>query len=399
MEYKQNSKKFILIFLGTLSAFGPFIMDMYLPTLPAMSDFFNTTSSQVQLGLTSCMIGLAIGQLLFGPLSDRYGRRSSLLVAMLLFLLSTLGCLLSQSIGSFIAFRFVQGIAASGGVVLSRSIAADKYSSHELAAMLAVIGSINGVATVAAPVIGGVLAETTGWHGIFWLLFALGILLLAGSIHLDESLPTERRQNVKWHDTWHSFGEVFHNRPYLTYILQYGFSMSVLFTNIASAPFIMQQHYGLSPVQFSLFFGINAIAMAIASAASVKFSTMETSLHFGSNGMLAISVLLCCALYLQCNFWIYETLIFCLLLMVGVVFTASNALAMDSERKNAGIASALLGAMGFAFGGIITPLVGLGDIMLSTSTLFLSGSVCTCLCGRFSVHRLGTLVRVYVKRQ
>ena len=163
---KTSEKSFLLIFLGTLSAFGPFVMDMYLPTLPAMSDFFHTSSPMVQLGLTAGMTGLAAGQLIFGPLSDRYGRRRPLIAAMILFLVSTLGCILSREIIPFIALRFIQGVAGAGGVVLSRSIAADKYSSHELAAMLALIGAVNGIATVAAPIAGGILAGSGGWHSI-----------------------------------------------------------------------------------------------------------------------------------------------------------------------------------------------------------------------------------------
>lgn len=141
---RSNSQLFILVFLGILTAFGPFVTDMYLPTLPAMTDYFHTTSSQVQLGLTASMIGLAVGQLFFGPLSDKYGRRLPLIVAMCLFLLATLGCLYSRTIMQFVGWRVVQGIAGAGGIVISRSIAADKYSGRELAKMLAIIGAIMG---------------------------------------------------------------------------------------------------------------------------------------------------------------------------------------------------------------------------------------------------------------
>ena len=142
MRSKRNSKTFILLFLGLLSAFGPFVMDMYLPTLPAMSVYFRTTSSMVQLGLTTSMAGLAAGQLFFGPLSDKYGRHPVLSVALMLFLLSTAGCIFSENILQFITLRFLQGVSGAGGVVLSRSIAADKYSARELAGVLAVIGGI-----------------------------------------------------------------------------------------------------------------------------------------------------------------------------------------------------------------------------------------------------------------
>mgnify|MGYP002444228279 CR=1 FL=1 len=130
MTDRQNSRRFLLLFLGILSAFGPFIMDMYLPTLPAMADFFQTSSSMVQLGLTTSMIGLAAGQLIFGPLSDKYGRRSPLLLAMILFLLATLGCIFSHIISLFVVSRFLQGIAGAGGVVISRSIATDEYGRY-----------------------------------------------------------------------------------------------------------------------------------------------------------------------------------------------------------------------------------------------------------------------------
>jgi DHA1 family bicyclomycin/chloramphenicol resistance-like MFS transporter len=159
-------------------------MDMYLPTLPAMSVYFRTTSSMVQLGLTTSMAGLAAGQLFFGPLSDKYGRHPVLSVALMLFLLSTAGCIFSENILQFITLRFLQGVSGAGGVVLSRSIAADKYSARELAGVLAVIGGINGVATVAAPIAGGFLADASGWQGIFWSLFLLGTILL------DSVLPS-----------------------------------------------------------------------------------------------------------------------------------------------------------------------------------------------------------------
>lgn len=217
---KENSKVFLLILLGMLTAFGPFVTDMYLPSLPSMGDYFSTTSSMVQLGLTTSMIGLAVGQVFFGPLSDRYGRRLPLLVAMWLFIASTLLCLFSRSIEQFVAFRLVQGIAGAGGIVISRSVATDKFSGRELAKMLAVIGAINGVAPVAAPIVGGLLTDLIGWQGIFWILFGLGILLLAGCMHFRESLPRNRRSAERWGDTFRSFGTVLRDRRYVCYVLQ-----------------------------------------------------------------------------------------------------------------------------------------------------------------------------------
>ncbi len=395
---KENSRLFILIFLGMLTAFGPFVTDMYLPTLPAMTGFFHTTSSQVQLGLTASMIGLAIGQLLFGPLSDKYGRRIPLIMAMLLFLLSTLGCLFSATIIQFVGWRLVQGIAGAGGIVISRSIATDKYSGKELAKMLAVIGAINGVAPVAAPMAGGSMAESLGWKGIFWTLFVLGVLLLAGSIHFKESLPAARRQQASWRDVYTSFMAVIRNRLYVCYIFQFGFAQGVLFANISSAPFIMQEHYGFSPLMFSICFGINALTIVISAASSVRFSHPEQALYWGSIGMVAASLLLCLALCSNCSFWIYEILLWGLLSMLGLTFTASNTLAMDCERSHAGMASALLGALGFAFGGIVSPLVGIGNILVSTGIAFLIGSICSLFCTHMALHRIFSLAQHYSKK-
>ena len=160
----DNSRLFLLILLGMLTAFGPFVTDMYLPTLPSMAGFFATSSSMVQMGLTTSMIGLAVGQLFFGPLSDKYGRRRPLLAAMALFLVSTVLCITAHSIEQFVTMRFIQGVAASGGIVISRSVATDKFSGAELGRMLAVIGAINGVAPVTAPIIGGALTDRIGWQ-------------------------------------------------------------------------------------------------------------------------------------------------------------------------------------------------------------------------------------------
>lgn len=382
---RPNSKVFMLIFLGMLSAFGPFVMDMYLPTLPEMGKYFGTSASMVQLGLTTSMAGIAAGQLVFGPLSDRYGRRRPLILAMVLFLFATAGCIFARNISQFVAMRFVQGLAGSGGVVLSRSIATDKYSARELAAMLGIIGAINGIATVAAPIAGGLIAGAGGgWKGIFWCLLAIGALLLAGSIRMREPLSGSKMKKNSREAIYGGFKDVLRNRKFIVYILQYGFTMAVLFTNVASAPFIMQEHFGISPILFSVIFAVNAVAMAITAALASRFRSMERALKTGNEGMLAVSVVLCAALAVGCGFWIYEILLFLLLAMAGLSFTASNALAMESEHENAGTASALLGTAGYAFGGLVSPLVSLGDMMVSAGILFTVFSVFSCICSGLS---------------
>lgn len=377
---KDNSKVFLLILLGMLTAFGPFVTDMYLPSLPAMGNYFSTTSSMVQLGLTTSMIGLAVGQIFFGPLSDRYGRRLPLLVAMWLFIFSTVFCLFAQNIQQFVAFRLVQGVAGAGGIVIARSIATDKYSGKELAKMLAVIGAINGVAPVIAPIIGGVFTEIIGWQGIFCILLGLGVVLLAGCYRFRESLTKGHRLMSKWSDTFRSFKVVLQDRQYVFYVLQMAFAQGVLFSYIASSPFIVQQHYGYSALGFSLCFAVNAVAMGVAAALSVKFRRPVSCTLAGCIGMLIAAVGECMALMSGCNFWVYELLLLALLFMMGLTFTSTTALAMECQRDNAGTASALLGAVCFAFGGIVSPLVGIGDILASSGIIFVISALCSLCC-------------------
>ena len=262
---------FLLIFLGLLTAFGPFVTDMYLPALPSMVDLFGTNTSMVQLSLTSCMIGLAAGQLLFGPMSDRYGRKPVLLWTLLLFILSTLLCLFSADIYLFVIFRLFQGIAAAGSIVIARSISTDLFSGHELARILAIVGSINGI----APVLGGAMAEAGGWESIFAVLLFIGMLLLFACLYYQESMPVERRVSSGLLRLPSYFIPLLGNRPYMGYMLQLGFAQAALFANIASAPFIMQQYYGFTPLEFSMCFGMNALAVVISAALAPRFRRIE----------------------------------------------------------------------------------------------------------------------------
>ena len=171
----RNSKLYLLITLGITSAFGPFLTDFYLPTLPILDKYFNTSASLVQLSLTFCMIGLAVGQLFIGPLSDKYGRKRPLLLSLGLFGVATIGCIYSQDIHWFILFRLVQGLAGAGGVVISKSIATDLYESRELSMFFSLLSGVQGLAPICAPALGGFLLEVTDWKGIFWILFAIGL--------------------------------------------------------------------------------------------------------------------------------------------------------------------------------------------------------------------------------
>lgn len=384
---KQNSSAFLYILLGALTAFAPLVTDMYLPTLPSMTDYFHTSMPMVQLGLTFSMIGLAAGQLLFGPLSDKYGRRPLLLVSMAVFVVSTIGCVFSPTIHWFVLLRLLQGIGASGGIVISRSVAADKFAGRELAKAMAIIGAINGIAPVAAPVAGGFFTDIIGWRGIFIILLCIGIILLAAETAYKETLPACRRTSDGLKRMALTFGNVIRNKHFSCYVLQFGCANGVLFGNIASSPFIIQQHYGFSALAFSGFFALNSIAIGIAAAASVRFKHMERGTFLGSLLLLLFSAAEFTALATSAPFWIYESLLFAMMFSLGLSFTSTTTLAMNLERDNAGTASAIFGAAGFAFGGLVSPLVGIGDMLLTTGIVFIAASAMSFLFAFFATKK------------
>lgn len=372
---------FLLVFLGALSAFGPFITDFYLPTLPAMADIFNTSASMVQLGLTASLLGIALGQIFFGPLSDKYGRLPIMVWSLVLFALSTMGCIYSPNIEIFDIFRFLQGLGGAGGIVMSRSVATDCYSGRELAKVLAIVGAINGIAPVVAPVTGGMVARSLGWQGIFWVLFIIGIVLMIMCIPFRESLPKGKRVKGSAWKAAHGFVDIFKIPEFRRYVAVFGLSYGVLFAYISSASFIVQDHFGYSEIQFSLTFGTNATIIAIGSGLAMKFKKMENAALFSTIGMAVFAMLLLISRYFVDSFFVYEGLTLMMLFFLGFIFPSVTALGMESGRKAVGAASAVLGAMGFAFGGLVSPLVGIGDLMQSTYIILVACSLgATLLC-------------------
>lgn len=373
---------FLVVFLGMLSAFGPFVTDMYLPTLPSMTEVFHTTTSLVQMGLAASMLGLAIGQVFFGPLSDKFGRKSVLISAMVLFAVSTVASIYSPDINFFNVCRFLQGLGGSGGIVLSRSIATDCYSGRELAKMLAIIGAVNGIAPVTAPVIGGLVSEAIGWRGIFWILFAIGAVILAMCLLFRESYPKGKRYAGSILSLFGKFPQLFRLRYFVVYMLFYAFSCGVLFSYISSASFIIQDNFGFSELGFAVVFGINAVGIGIGSGLSLKFRKMKNAALFGAIGVASFALLQLVAHVLMPTFLPYEIFTFLMLVSIGFILTASTTLAMDEGRLMVGSASAIFGASGFLFGGLVSPLVGLGNVISTTLLLLI---ICSLLALFFAV--------------
>lgn len=370
---------YLIVFLGLLSAFGPFVIDMYLSALPEMTEVFRCDSATVQLGLTFCMVGLALGQLLFGPASDKYGRKPVLVFSLVIFVAASVICCFSTSVIAFTAARFLQGIGGAGGIVLSRSIAADMYSGRELAKLIAILSAINNLAPVAAPVAGGGVAHVWGWQGIFIILLILGVLLLGMCIPLEESLAATKRFSGKLMASMKGYKEVMRVKGFGAYSIVYALAMAALFAYISATPFIVQDVFGFSELQFSLVFAVNAVALASGSALSLRFSAMSRAAFYGCliGGALAIAGALSTSAGLG-GFIIYEIPTFVMLFGIGLVLTGSTSQAMNLGRECAGAASAVIGGIGYIAGGLVPPLVSYGNICVTSflwCAAFLSAGV------------------------
>jgi len=377
---KKNSKIYILIVIGIVSAIGPFVTDFYLPALPELMTFFKTSSSMTQLSLTFSMIGLALGQIFIGPLSDKYGRKIPLLISMILFTVSTIFCLISWDIESFIISRFIQGFTGAGGIVISRSIATDLYSGRELAKFFSMLSCVQGLAPICAPVMGGILLKVTDWRGIFLVLMIIGVLMSMTLTKFKDSLAKEKRLNDNIAAKFLYYKPILKNEAFMYYVLIQAFSMGVMFAYIASSPFIYQKIFHLSPVSYSLCFGLNAFAIMIGNLSITKFSGTEEGLLTGIKGFIIMSIVTVTVLCITNSIIAIELAFFLLLFFLGIILPTSTTLALELEKQNSGNASAVIGFLTFVSGGIISPLTGLGNILYSTSLIIILCTISIVFC-------------------
>ena len=368
---------FLLCFLAAMSAFPSFVNDLYLPTFPAMRAEFHTSRSVVQLGLSFVMIGLGLGGLFWGPLSDRLGRKPVLFISLIMFVIFSGVSVLSPSIGFFLGCRLFQGLGASGAVMLSKTIPTDMYTGRQLAKMMSTVGAINGIAPVSGPLLGGFMARAIGWRGIFIVLTLIGVAMLCLTLFFRESLPARDRARGPWRALFDEYAPLLKNRPFMIHVILKSAALGVLFCYISSGPFIIQEHYGFDAMQFGLIFGANALAVVLGATLSVRFRTMKKAAISGAAGMVVFACLEAGAIYFLDSIWVFEGLILPMLFFAGIVFAAANTLAMTEGHLSAGAASAILGLGGYVFGFIVSPLVGMGDIQLSTS---IGMTACALIC-------------------
>lgn len=362
---------YLVAFLVLISALGSFVNDMYTPSLPAMCKFFGCSVSLAQMGLTTGMIGLAFGQLVLGPISDRYGRLPVLYSSLLLFIVAAVASVFSTSIHVFNICRFFQGVGASGGYFLARTIPADIYSGRNLAKLMALIGGINGIAPASAPVIGGVTSDHFGWKGVFILLTAFAVVILILSKWMKETLAPQYRTKGKWWKAVDGYKRLLTNSNFMVHVTFKGLALGMLFAYISATPFILQKTYGLSQTAYGLVIGLNALFVAAGSMLALKFHPLKKAASFGCLVLLAGVAGEAYALFNIHSLVIFEIFAIIMMFGLGLIFSTTNTLAMNEGRNDAGEASSILGIAGYVVGATVSPLVGLGNILHSTAIAFI----------------------------
>ena len=354
----------LVVVLGALSAFGPLSIDMYLPGLPSMSRDLSAPASAAQLTVTACLVGLGVGQLFAGPISDALGRRRPLLVGLVAYVIASLLCAAAPSVWVLVGVRFVQGLAGAVGIVVARAIVRDGHEREGLARMYAILFAINAMAPVLAPIIGGQLLHVTDWRGVFVVLAGVGALLFAATwLIVSETLPVALRRGGGAARTLRVMRGLLSERLFVGYVLCGAFAYAMLFAYIAGSPFVLQDIYGISPQGFSLLFALNATGILIATLISRRLLArlgtarlLAIGLHASALGAAIVLV----AVVADAGLGLLLVGLFLAVSSVGIINPNAAALAMDGHPTAAGSASALFGAAGFAVGGLVAPLVGVG---------------------------------------
>ncbi|MFJ9116078.1 multidrug effflux MFS transporter [Streptomyces sp. NPDC102394] len=357
----------VTLVLGGLTATPPLAMDMYLPSLPEVTRSLHAPAATVQLTLTACLLGMALGQLVVGPMSDKWGRRRPLLTGLAVYVVATALCALAPTVEALVAFRLAQGLAGAAGIVIARAVVRDLYDGVAMARFFSTLMLVSGVAPIVAPLIGGQILRVTDWRGVFLVLTVVG-LLLGGLVwaRLPETLPAGERHGGGVADALHSMRRLLADLPFSGFMLAGGFAFAALFAYIAASPFVIQEIYGASPQTFSLLFGLNSVGLVAVGQINGKVLVGRVSLEKVLGIGLAVVIAAATALLLMATGVFGETglvpvaaALFVLMSAMGVTLPNAQALALMRTLHAAGSASALLGTTSFLIGAVASPLVGI----------------------------------------
>ncbi|WP_432155790.1 multidrug effflux MFS transporter [Streptomyces sp. bgisy153] len=356
----------VTLILGGLTATPPLSMDMYLPALPEVTRSLHAPAATVQLTLTACLAGMALGQLVVGPMSDRWGRRRPLLAGLAVYVVATVLCAVAPNVQLLVAFRLAQGLAGAAGIVIARAVVRDLYDGVAMARFFSTLMLISGMAPIVAPLIGGQILRVTDWRGVFAVLAVVGVALTALVwARLPETLEPAERHSGGVGAALRSMRGLLADLPFTGYMLTGGFTFAALFAYIAASPFVIQEIYGASPQTFSLLFGLNSIGLVVAGQVNGKLLVGRVRLDRVLAAGLAVIVTAAAALLLMSTGVFGEVglapvagALFVLMSAMGLALPNAQTLALMRTRHSAGSASALLGTSSFLVGAVASPLVG-----------------------------------------
>jgi DHA1 family bicyclomycin/chloramphenicol resistance-like MFS transporter len=351
-----------IVVLAALSAFGPLSLDMYLPGLPSLTRELHATASAGQLTITACMLGLGVGQLIAGPLSDARGRRGTLLSGIVAYAVASVACAVAPTVGLLVSARLIQGMAGGFGIVVARAIVRDLSGGATAARMFALLMGITGVVPVCAPLLGGQLLLITSWRGVFVVLAALGVpLLVATAVILPETLPAPERHRGGLRTIMATFRRLLADRTFTPYALAFALSFAAMFAYIAGSSFVLEDIYHLSAQLFSLVFAVNSgalIALSLVGGRLVGRIGATVLLRRGLFGTCAASLCTLLVVVTHAGLGWLLACFFVLLASNGIVLPNGTAAAMGAGQPALGAASALLGLGQFGLGALVAPLVG-----------------------------------------
>jgi MFS transporter, DHA1 family, multidrug resistance protein len=353
----------LALILGAQTAMGPLAIDTYLPALPTITREFSTTASAVQLSLSVYFIGIALGQAVYGPLSDRHGRRPPLFAGLALFVAGSLGCAAAPNVETLVAFRFVQALGGCAPLVIPRAVVRDLFDERDSVSMLSLLMLVMGLAPILAPLIGGQMLGYLGWRSIFWAYAIYGtVLLVVVALGLEESLPEPRRTRQPLGAVMTTYGRLLADWRYLGYVLSGGLIFAGLLAYIAGSPFIFIELFHISPQRFGFYFGINAIGI-IATSQVNRFLVHRSEPRRVLRGALWISLassigLLAGAFTNSVGLVGIVVPLWFFISMHGIVSPNTTALAMRPYGAVAGSASALMGMVQFLLGAAFGSLIG-----------------------------------------
>jgi len=352
----------LVVVLAGLSAFAPVTTDLYLPALPRLGRDLGVTAASVEVTLTMCVVGIAVGQLLVGPLSDTLGRRRPLLAGLVLFIASSLGCAAAPSIAVLDILRLLQGISGATGIVIARAMVRDMYSGVEAARLYATLGAIIPLAPILAPTVGGAILLVTSWRGIFAVQAGVGlVLLVAAALVTHETLAPEHRHRGSVRGALATYRDLLHSPRYSRVVAAGSLGFAGFFAYISASSFVYQDVLGFSAQAFGLLFAVNGIGLLatnVVNARLVRSVVPERLLRVGLATIAVAGVLTAAAAIAGLGAWALLPLMFAIVCSMGLIMSNSIAVSMALESHRAGSAAALFGASQFFVGAAVAPIVG-----------------------------------------